>query len=246
MKKKIILIISFIIVLLVAYFGYKGFNLYYFNTSNFEKFTEQFSISDTITLKLKDTKNNDYFQYKNIKIRNDFKDYEQLELDTNVDNTSPKLVLKDATHNTSKAFWMGIADTYVYLSKADKTLYGTNDNRITNTNLTSILEKNNIYSDIELFNYLSNQKYVRNNIFTSVKKMKENYAIQFITSVMIPEISSITLINGDYEGYIFNLKDNMREVSILKNNKRYVFSFISDSTITNEYLTDILSTIVIE
>ncbi len=248
MKKKIILIISFI--LLILYFGYKGFNLYYYNinqitTQDFETFVEQFNISDTINLKHKDIESNDYFQYKNIKIRNDFKDFEQLELNTNVDNSSPKLVLKDKTNNTSKAFWMGIADTYVYLAKADKTLYGTNDNRITNTNLTSILEKNNIHNDIELLNYLSNQKYVKNNIFTSVKKMKENYTIQFMMSVMMPTMNSITLINGDYEGYIFNLKDNMKEVSILKNNKRYTFMFISDTTLTKEYLTDILSTIVI-
>ena len=246
MKKKTILIISSIIVLFIAYFGYKGFNLYYFTTQDFEISAEQFNISDTITLKHKDIQDNDYFQYKNIKIRNDFKEFEQLESNTNVDTFSPKFVLKDATNNTSKSFWMGIDDPYVYLLKADKTLYGTNAHRITNTNLTSILEKNNIHNDVELFHYLSSQKNVRNNIFTSVQKMKENYAIQFMISVIMPTMDSITLIHGDYEGYIFNLKDNTKEVSILKNDKRYVFIFISDTTITNEYLTDILSTIVIE
>lgn len=251
MKKKIILIISFIIVLLVAYFGYKGFNLYYYDingitTQDFETFVDQFSISDTITLKHKNIQDNDYFQYQNMKIRNDFKEFKELEPSTNVGDSSPKLVLKDENNNTSKAFWMGFTDTYVNLLKTDKTLFGTEDKRITNSNLTNILEKNNINNDIELFKYLSSQKNVKNNIFTSVKEMKENYAIQFMISVIMPTMDSITLINGDYEGYIFNLKNNMKEVSILKNNKRYTFIFMSKTTITNEYLTDILSTIVIE
>lgn len=46
--------------------------------------------------------------------------------------------------------------------------------------------------------------------------MKENYTIQFMVSVIMPQMDSITLINGDYQGYIFNLKNNMKEVSILK------------------------------
>lgn len=250
MKKKTILIISLIIILLVAYFGYKGFNLYYYNinriaTQDFETFVDQFNISNTITLKYKDVQDNDYFEYQNIKIRNDFKEFEELETSTSV-GTSPKLVLKDDNNNTTKAFWMGSTDTYVNLLKADKTLFGTEDKKITNSNLTDILEKNNINNDVELFNYISEQKYVKNNIFTSVKKMKENYAIQFMASVIMPTMDSITLIKGDYDGYMFNLKDNMKEVTILKNDKRYVFIFMSKTTLTNEYLTDILSTIVIE
>ncbi len=249
--KKLILIISIIIILLVIYFGYKGFNLYYYNTNSinikdFETYVKQFNISNTITLKHKDIQDNDYFQYQNIKIRNDFKDFKQLESSTSTDTFSPQLVLKDENNNTSRAFWMGTTDTYVYLLETDKTLFGAEDRRITNTNLTKILKKNNINNDIELFNYLSSQKNIKNNIFTSVKKMKENYTIWFMISVIMPTMNNITLINGDYEGYIFNVKDSIKEVSILKNNKRYTFVFIDNTTLTDEYLTDILSTIVID
>lgn len=244
MKNKKKLVIVIMIILLVLYFGYKGFSLIYYHVDY--DLDSNYDIKNTITINHKDIQSDNYLQFKNIKIRNDFKDYEKLETSVPIENTSDKLVLKDENNHTTKAFWMGTSDTYVYLLKADKTLYGTDDNRITNANLTSILEKNNIHNDIKLFNYLSSQEYVRNNIFTSVKNMKENYAIQFMTSVMMPTMNGITLINGDYEGYIFNLKDNMKEVSILKDDKRYVFSFINDVPITDEYLTDILSTITID
>ncbi len=249
MNKKIPLIISIIIGLLLVYFSYKGLNLFYYNvdritTQDFETFVKQFNISNTLTIKHKDLPSNDYFTYKNIKIRNDFKNYVQLSSSTQ--NTSPKLILKDEKTKTTKAFWMGEADTFVYMLKTDKTMFGTGDKRITSVNLKDMLEKNNIDNDIELFNYLAKQKYVKNNIFTSVKKMKEDYAIQFMISVIMPTMDSITLIDGDLTGYIFNLPNNMKEVSILKNDKRYCFVFMNKTDMTDEYLKNILSTIVID
>ncbi len=244
MKKRNILIISLtIIILLIAYFGYKAFNLKYYTINNINN-PNQFNINNTITIKHNTLKSNDYFEYKNMKIRNDFKDYSKME--DSAKNSSTKLVLKDENNKTIKAFWMGITDTYVYLLKNDKTLFGTDDSRITNTDLSNILKKNNINNDIDLFNYLSKQKNIKNNLFTSIKKMKENYAIEYMTSVVMPTIDNITLINGDYEGYIFNIKSNTKEVSILKDNKRYAFIFIDKNNLTDEYLKSILSTIVID
>ena len=49
-----------------------------------------------------------------------------------------------------------------------------------------------------------------------------------MVSVIMPQMDSITLINGDYQGYIFNLKNNMKEVSIFKKRKTlciYVFEY---------------------
>ena len=248
MKKKSILVISFIIILIIVYFSYKGFNLYYYNVNNITQDSknnvEQFNISGTITIKHSSVEVNEYFEYQNMKIRNDFKDYSRL--DQNIENSSPKLILKNQDNNTTKSFWMGIADTYVDMLKADKTLFGTGDKRISNIDFSNVLKNNNINNDIDLFNYLSKQKDIKSNIFTSVKEMKENYTIQFMVSVIMPTVDSITLINGDYDGYIFNIKNGMKEVNIIKDNKRYVFMFIDETDLNDEYLKDILSTIVIE
>lgn len=249
--KKRNLIISFIVILLFVYFGYKEFCLVYYDinrdtTEEFETFVKQFNISNTITIRHKEVEDNNYFEYQNIKIRNDFKKYKALDTLSSVEGFSQKLVLRDENNNIISAFWMGSTDTYVYQLKTDKTLFGTDVKRVTNVTFTNILEKNNINTDIELFDYYSKQKYIKNNIFTSVKKIKENYAKYFMISVMMPTMENITLINGDYNGYIFNITNNMKEVSILKNDKKYVFVFLNATTLTEEYLTDILSTIVIE
>lgn len=245
MKKKGVLII---IVSLFLYFGYKGLNLFYYNvnritTQDYESFVNQFSIKNTITIKHKEVQSNDYLEYQNIRIRNDFKSFRKLEPTT---GGSQKYILDDENRSIKTSFWLGTAATYTNLLKTDKTLFGTGNHRITNTDLTDILEKYNINNDIELFNYISERKNVKNNIFTSVKEMRENYTIQFMVSVIMPQMDNITLINGDLEGYIFNLKNNMKEVSIIKNNKRYVFMFINTEYFTNEYIKDLLSTVVID
>ncbi len=247
-KKNVVLVVVGILLLVCLYFGYKGFNLFYYNvdritTQDYDDFISQFTIKDTMTINHKNVESNDYLEYQNIKIRNDFEDFEKLEQTTG--ETSLKLILKDENEKTKSSFWMSVADTYVNLLKLDKSLFGTEDKRITNTDLANILEKNKINNDIELFKYLEKQKDIKNNIFTSAKEMKENYTIQFMVSVIMPQMDSITLINGDYQGYIFNLKNNMKEVSILKNGKRYVFMFLNTTYFTDEKINDLLNTIVI-
>lgn len=76
--------------------------------------------------------------------------------------------------------------------------------------------------------------------------MKENYTINFMISIIIPEIDNITLINGDYNGYIFNMKNKTKEVNIIENDKRYVFTFINTDYFTDEYINQLIETITIE
>ncbi len=158
MKKKILIPIL-IVILILLYFGYKEFNLLYYDIDNitifdYETFVNNFKIKDTLTIEHKEIDSNDYLQYKNIKIKNDFKNFEKIDSTLDSSNiSSEKFILKN---DTTAAFWMSITDTYVYLLKSDKTLFGTEDKRITNTNLTDVLNKYNIDSDIDLFNFLSN------------------------------------------------------------------------------------------
>ena len=183
----------------VAFFYY---NVNAITTHDYETFVNQFSIKDKLIINKKTIPSSDYLEYQEIKIKNDFQNFRLL---ANSTGDSQKYVLDRNNNETKVSFWLGKADTYVYLLKTDKTLLGMQDNRITNTNLTRILEKNNISTDIELINYLSKEKNVKSNIFTTIKKMKENYAIRFMVSVIFPQMDNITLIDGDYKGYIFNI-----------------------------------------
>lgn len=54
---------------------------------------------------------------------------------------------------------------------------------------------------------------------------------------------TITKLEGDYKGFIVNLS-NGKEVSILKNNKRYIFTFVGKQ-FTDEYIKEILNIIII-
>lgn len=255
-KKKVFIIIGLLLVICV-YFGYKGFNLFYYNinnltTENYDSIVNSLTIKDTITINTKKLESDDYLTFRNIKVKNEFSNFKLLENQFSDNNI--KYALYDENNNLKASFWMGITDSYVNLFKTDAILFGTEDKRINNTNLTNFLDKNNIKNDIDLFKYLEKNKNVKNNIFTSVKEMKENYLLQFMVSVAIPRIENITLIDGDYQGYIFNMKsenDNIssiREARILFNDKVYTFLFLNKNNeyFNNDYIQDILNTIVID
>ena len=256
MKNKKFLIIIVAILLVLSYFVYKGFCLYYYDignitTENYKDYFETLRFTDTMTIRTQKLKEDDYLVFKNVKVKNEFSNFKLLE--NQVSDNNIKYVLYDENNNLKASFWMGITDSYVNLFKTDITLFGTEDKRINNTNLTDILNKNNIKNDIELFRYLEKHKNVKNNIFTPVKTMKENYSLQFMVSVAIPLIDGITLIDGDYQGYIFNIKSNdsnisnMREARILFNDKVYTFLFLNKDIeyFTSDYIQNILNTIVI-
>ena len=248
MKKFKIVLIS-LLILIIGYFGFKIFFIYYYNVDsmnveNYEDIINGLKIKNKITIKSEVLNEDEYLTFKNMKVKNDFKDFKLLENNENQDFI--KYALYDENDKVKASFWMGITESYVDMFKKDVTIFGMNDKIIKNTDISDFLDKNNINSDIELFSYLQENKNNKNNIFTSIKHMKENYILNFLVAVALPEISSVTLIDGDYDGYIFNLKGDFKEVSIIKNNKRYIFTFLKLDYFTDEYIEEILNTIVID
>lgn len=246
-SKNLIFILVALLILVVAYFGYKGFNLYYYSNDNqkelYSKLVDSLNNEDTMTIKRE--RSTDYLEYKNVKIKNVFKEFKKMEQQS-TDN-SVKYALYDENNNVKASFWIGETDTYINNIKADKTLYGTDDKRFSNVELKSLLENNNIQNDIELFKYLKENKTADNNIFTSVKTMKKRYDIESLANIMLPSMNGITYLKGDYEGYILNI-DKYKEVSILKNNKRYIFMFMNVNTsyFTSEDINSLINSVVID
>ena len=64
--------------------------------------------------------------------------------------------------------------------------------------------------------------------------------------IMLPRNSGITLIDGTYAGYIFELSGDGKQACILYNDKCYVFTFIGEDYFRDEYIYELLDTIVIE
>ena len=55
---------------------------------------------------------------------------------------------------------------------------------------------------------------------------------------------NIKLVDGYYDGYMYKSSAHSSEVVIIKNNKRYFFSFLGDYT--EEFINDFMNTVVIE
>jgi len=245
-KKSIIICIVIFLLIILGYFGYKGFILYNYtkNTEAYNEVIGGLKTKNTITLRNIDLEDNKYLKFNDIKIKNEFTDFKKL--DSEISESFVKYALYNPDNSVKASFWMGIEQTYIENLKSESSLFADVTLIPINTNLTEFLGKNNINNDIELFEYLKKQENVKYNIFTSTKKIKENYAIQVLSSIMLPAGENVTLINGDYIGFIFNMGNYFREVSILKNNKRYIFTFVSADYFTDEYIGEILNTIVIE
>lgn len=233
--KKGITVIIVILAIILGYLGYKVFNLYYYDYPSLSSI----KIDKTIKIKTTPLKENEYLSFLDaMKIKNDFQNFKKSDVSNNIDET---YILTE--NNLTKAvFKWGVSNSYVDMLKSDNSIL-TDDNRINNKNVIKLLEKNNITNDIELFKFLQNQKKEKNNLFTTVKTMQDRYIIYYLTDVMLPDLKSISLIDGDYQGYILN-STNIKQVSILKNGRLYYFTFMQDY-FTDSYIESLLNTIVI-
>lgn len=247
--KSIIIIITILIILFISGFViYKSVLLTRYNVEpieNHEEFVNNLEIKNTIKVYKKTINDEDYLIESDIKFRNDFNDYTRTEEYNSV---------KYNFYNDGKcqsALWLGQSPQYIDFFTADSmTIYspeGTSGSgEFTDADRKYFLLRNDINNDMDFFQYVRNNYYVKSNLFTSNRSIKENYAVNLFVSIALPSIQSMTSITGDYTGYIFNLKNNIREVHILRNNKSYIFTFIGSDVTSDEYIQDLLSTLEIK
>lgn len=145
-----------------------------------------------------------------------------------------------------------------------------------NKHSENFLLKNNIKNDLDLFKWIhDNHTYSsENSIFDSISTMSKRYRVDsFLTEYFELEyekykkptkyykeepidsglVKGMTLISGDYTGYIFNFENYdyfsnkafVRKIHILKNNLVYVIELYGEEY-TDEYIQELLSTLVIE
>ena len=231
-------IVIVIVVLIIAYFGYKTYLINYYSDKSlnysFKEISNAYKIKDNITIKTQKLNEKDYIQLKELKLKNDFKNFTK----SDVDDTS---VIYTNKSNKSQ-ITISINPTYLdfyYLVESD--LEGVDNKNTTYQDRIDYLKKNNVTNDIELFKFLASDNY-KKNVFASIKDIKGTYATYLVAQIMVPQ--EITKINGDLKGYI-RIKDNVKEVNILKNNKRYMLMLVGDY-FTEDKVTDLLNTIVIE
>ena len=246
MKNKYKLIIVVIIASIIGlYFGYKAFILTEYNTDvlftdSYNEFLKGLDNKNEMEVNKVSYEEEEYIELENFKFINKFDDFEK---DETTEDFFKYFLYEDDEFIAS--FWVGEEDSYISYFVADYEFYGIENPNIEDVNLKEFFKKHKINNDFDLFNYLSKNKDYKNNIFTSTKNIKENYTLNLLSSTIFPSIESLTLVNGEYNGYIFNINDKVKEVNIIEDNKRYIFTFIGADYFDKEDINEILNSIVI-
>ncbi len=250
--KSIIVTIVVIFLLLVGiFFSYKLVLLNRYTVSKDKDVSDVIKglkNSKTIKIYKKTIPDSDYLVEGDIKIRNDFKDYEKLTM-----KNMPNSYVKYEKYNekTKEKEGISISNFMQFIdgfTSNDITFYNdSKTNIIDNFNKADrkyFLLKNDINNDVDYFKYVEENYYKENNIFMSKREMMENYAFNLYTSIVIPVVDSITYIDGDYTGFMIK-KANTISTTIIRNNKQYNFLLYGNDA-SLSYMIDLLSTLEIK
>lgn len=222
---------------IVCFFGYKLINYNYYKIIKMSSF--DISISETFDKTLMTKSNNEkYISLKNLSIRNDFQDFYKFKYQgTTSDNIN--YVLFDKLDKDEAILKISYDDSYLvkFISNLEFDKFGLKQSKLLNE---KFFKKRNITNDIELIKYLVENANKKNNIFTSVKKMKENYIINYLCSnIFCTDINNIRILNENT--YIIN-RNNIEEVNIIDNDRLYSLKFINKHYFNSQYVEDLIST----
>lgn len=239
-KKKSFALIFFIIVIGII-FGYKLVNLIIYHPpmtdrKDYKLLLDGYQIKDVVEINNKKLDEFEYLTYAGVKFKNIFDNYERSESDGFV-----KYILKDGNDNVKSYFHIGESQSYLELvldvmeslNKSNSLLYNLEPEEI----------MHGINNDLDLFNYAYLTKDYKPNIFTNVRKMKENYYEKQAMYIIFPTTEYITKIKGDLEGYIRYIHNTLIEININKDNKNI---FILMQGFNKEEVIEFLNTFIIE
>lgn len=255
-KFKIIIgtIVSMALIFSLVFIAYKTvlLELHKVDSENFNEVVSGLKVKNTLSIYKRTLPNNDYLIVDDIKLRNDFQDF----LREDVSGTTT--FKKELDNGEKVGFSISVGDSYVnYFSTTEAVVFRdiTDKNNKTSFDFGQFnaadkkyfLFKNEIDDDRDFLEYIYKTGYKKSNIFMSDREIKENYAYNLFVDVAIPRVNSITLIKGDYVGYIYNINEDkvIRNVCILRNDKVYSFIFLGEQ-FNDEYLNDLLSTLEIK
>ena len=241
--KKIFIIIAFIFSLSAAIFL-----IYFVNLNSKYKLTftdDYYTIisglknKERISIEHKET-DKELFTYKDLSMENIFKTFKKDEREELKD--LERYLLTDDEDNTVAIFNIAYENTYLNWSKTSASIYGIEDKTFQSID-PKVVESLNLKNDLELFDYLvalpGKKKFIEK------KEIKEaDYYLATYCDIVIPRVNELKTIEGDYSGYIFGL-DDIYEVSIFDNDKRYILSFYGEY-FNLDMIQNLISTITIK
>ena len=254
--RSIILTLLIIVIMCVGvFFGYKLVLLNKYTLKkpdNVEEIVKGLKNQKEIKIYKRTLSNDEYFEIENLKIRNDFKDFE-------LSNTvGENMAIRTYTYKISNSgISISVGDDSLALNNAfgaeEVTFFGDENSKIDPDAFNSadrkfFLLKNDINNEIDFYKYVAENYYKNNNIFMDKRTMMENYAFNLFTSISVPKVDEFIIIKGDYQGYIFKIiKDDVQitQITLLRDGKSYGF-LTNDQRFKDEnYLIDLIGTIEI-
>jgi len=236
--KKKVTIITILIIIMSFFIGFKLFNLYFYNIKNvistdYSDFIKGYQVKDVEEIKSVKLEDNMYIEHYGVLIKNIFSEYEYSENDG---------FIKYYNKDEMKYFSLGITDRFIDYIGKDYSVFGMNDLVFDSIDKSNLLK--DIKTDLDLFQYLYERRNDNINIFTSIKKIKQNYYEKALAFTVLPLCQYVTELKGDLNGYILNLDTdkNGKEISINYNNKRLTMVIIG---FENGEILEILNTLVI-
>ena len=189
----------------------------------------------------------DYFSNQSgkfkIKVVNEFQGFE---LDEHDDYYETYLLYDEG--EIKAVFTMGVYNTQLYnINNYEEDSYYYEFNHfplyISNIFRNKVLNEHNIENDVDLVKYLREREKIKCNIFTPIKKIKENYFFNYV-ELSLPSLDNITYFDGDLDGYML-AGDNYKRAFIFQNDKLYCLTFHKLDYFTDDMIKRILESVVI-
>ncbi len=230
MNLKIKKIIIFISLLILIYLGFKFYCYKKYESSSFLELSNV-KINGKMIINHVDLSDSEYITFRNLKFKNIFDGYEKL----NEETDTYKMIFKGENGNIDRAIFIGIDNQYVYI---------INNNKEYKTLSKNVIKKENIKDDFDFLKYMEKHNDDEVKFFMTTRRQKQIYSVNEFKSSMLPSIEFAKEVDGDFRGYIFKTNKDIIEVNILKDNKKYYFTFLGNYT--DNFVNDFMNTVVIE
>lgn len=240
-KRIIIKVIVILTVLLFTLLVYKLLMLSRYSNERIDIDTSTIFEKKIIVSSIVPLNQNETLKVDEMSIKNYFADYE------NNQNNSNFKVKYDDSGKVVSFYSISLTEQYVELLKFNSFELYSDDNynrkNSINGDVCKFLRENKIKNDIDFLKYIKNNYYFENNIFNSVRTMKNNYLVNTFVQVALPAFKEIVLIEGMIDGYIFNMQSGMKEIHILNGKKSYTIVLSGDEITNDEFIVSLLESV---
>lgn len=231
-KKIIILVVSIVVLFLIIIGGYIGYKFYLVNKFEAEVNYDSLSYlrsNDDINIMVRTSLDDTYSTYNNLNfVLPD--NFEKINAENNNQDIyqTERYYLNYENENSYDASISISTYENIYdgIMNDDMVVFGES---FKNADYASILEREEIYNNQELFDEIFDEYGEKVNIFDSSDEIKFNYLAHNIYNILIGDYN-IKLIDGDLDGYMYLHNNKIYEVHILKGNQSFVISFNNNNT----------------